>query len=67
MTTEEIEQTLKKLGNLIIRDYVDGRIDQQDQTDMLALVNHLSLKDFVKEPKKKDAPNTTQTQEATTE
>ncbi len=37
-----------KLGELVIAAYIRGDITQGDQILMLSLLNHLSLKDFVK-------------------
>lgn len=40
--------TLQKMGELIIQAYLDGKINQQEQSDMIDIINHISLKDFVK-------------------
>lgn len=46
------EKTLQKLGRLVLDSYTDGRISQQDHVDMLEVINHFSLKDYIKPSRK---------------
>lgn len=43
-----IKPTLMQIGELIIKAYIAGTITQQQQGQMLEIINHLSLKDFIR-------------------
>lgn len=46
---ESVKPYLIQIGELIVSAYMDNRIDQAEQSAMLDIINHISLKDFVRQ------------------
>jgi hypothetical protein len=45
---EQVQPILIKLGQLVVTAYENDLVSNADQVAMLELINHLSLKDFIK-------------------
>lgn len=43
-----IKPTITQLASLVESCYLDGKINQQQQMEMIHLLNHLTIKDFIK-------------------
>jgi hypothetical protein len=43
----KIKPPLMKMADLVLEAYMEGKISNIEQVEMLALINHLSLKDFI--------------------
>lgn len=43
----KIKPPLILMGELVVSAYLDGKITQLQQSEMLNIINHLSLKDFI--------------------
>lgn len=45
--TQVVKPTLIMLGEIVLDAYVAGKINQKEQIEMLNLINHISLRDFI--------------------
>lgn len=43
-----IKPPIMRLGELVVKAYLDGLITQAEQAQMITILNHISLKDFIK-------------------
>lgn len=44
----KIKPTIMRLGELVLACYLEGKISNNEQVKMIDLINHISLKDFIK-------------------
>lgn len=46
--TQNIKPPIVKIGELVLAAYLEGKITQAEQNQMLEIINHLSIKDFIR-------------------